>query len=102
MIVPSSVQSWLPLAGGAGTFIFLLTIIRGFQRDFIAVQARRLAALDDELGELRERLASMQAEVDTLHDGLRIWKDAAFIMWRTIKDHSVLPSWVVNLMQDRS
>lgn len=97
-----SVQSWIPLAGGAGTFIFLLTIIRGFQRDFIQTQSRRLVELDAEMDEMRIRLTTMQVELDTLHSGLRLWKDAAFILWRTVTDTSIVPSWVVNLMQDRS
>ena len=98
---PSWIQTGLPLAGGAGTFIFLLTIIRGFQRDFIQAQSKRLVELDAEMDEMRIRLTTMQVEIDTLRSGLRLWKDAAFIMWRT-QDQSVLPSWVVNLMQDRS
>lgn len=97
-----SVQSWIPLAGGAGTFIFLLTIIRGFQRDFIQTQSRRLVELDAELDELRAKVVTMQTDLDNMHAGVRLWKDAAFVMWRTISDHSLVPSWVVNLMQDRS
>lgn len=95
--LPTSIQTWLPLAGGAGTFLFLLTIIRGFQRDFIEAQRQQLVLLDAELSAMRHRLTTIQTELETVRDEQRQWIDAAHALRRTAPDP--IPPWIVKLME---
>jgi len=98
-LIPSQIQAWLPLLGGAGTFIFLLTIIRGFQKDFIATQQQRLLQLGVEIDGLRARVTTLQTELETVRDEQRLWTDAAHHLRRNSPADAIIPGWIQKLME---